>query len=158
MKLFIIFLVLQIVNVILQTIKSIATVKCGKILASIVNAVTFGFYTVVIVYMNCDLTLWQKVFATALTNFIGVWIVKYIEEKIRKDKLWLIQATFDVSDEWKINAHCNVKNITYSSIALRDGKHIAYNFYCATQSESLTAKNIIQLFNGKYFASESKIL
>ena len=43
------FIVLSIVNVILQTVKSIVTVKCGKFSASIVNAVAFGLYTVVTV-------------------------------------------------------------------------------------------------------------
>lgn len=158
MKLFITFVILQIVNVVLQTVKSIATVKCGKTLAAIINAITFGFYTVIIIYMNCDLTLWEKVLATAATNFVGVWIVKYIEEKIRKDKLWLVQATFPAKIEYCINAHCNADNITYSSIMLRDDRHIVYNFYCATQAESLRVKELIKTYHGKYFASESKIL
>lgn len=33
------FIILNILNVIIQTIKSIATVKCGKGIASIINAV-----------------------------------------------------------------------------------------------------------------------
>ena len=93
MKLLIIFIVLNIVNVIIQTFKSLATVKCGKTVASIVNAVAFGIYTVVLVYMNCDLLLWQKVIVVALTNLVGVYIVKLIEEKLRKDKLWRIECT-----------------------------------------------------------------
>ena len=41
MKLLIIFIVLNIFNVILQTVKSICTVKCGKTVAAIVNAVAY---------------------------------------------------------------------------------------------------------------------
>ena len=37
MKLLIIFILLNIVNVIIQTVKSLATIKCGKTMASIVN-------------------------------------------------------------------------------------------------------------------------
>ena len=96
MNLFVLFIILQISNVIMQTIKSIATVKCGKTVAAAVNAITFGLYTIVLVYMNCDLSLWEKVIITAATNFVGVWIVKWIEEKMRKDKLWLVQATFPI--------------------------------------------------------------
>ena len=61
MKLLIIFIVLNIVNVIVQTFKSLATVKCGKTVASVVNAVAFGIYTVVLVYMNSalDISTWQ---------------------------------------------------------------------------------------------------
>ena len=50
----IVFIVLNVVNVVLQTIKSIATVVCGKWIAAIVNAVTFGFYTIVVVFMTAD--------------------------------------------------------------------------------------------------------
>ena len=85
-KLFITFVILNIINVIIQTIKSLATVKCGKIVASIVNAVAYGLYTVVVVYTVCDLPLWLKVVVVGVANLIGVYVVKLIEEKSRKDK------------------------------------------------------------------------
>ena len=50
MNLLILFIVLNIANVILQTAKSICTVKCGKLVAAIANAIAYGLYTVVIVY------------------------------------------------------------------------------------------------------------
>ena len=80
MKLLIIFIVLNICNVILQTVKSICTVKCGKTVAAIVNAVAFGLYTVVIVFTNTDLPLMQKVLVVALSNLIGVYVVKWVED------------------------------------------------------------------------------
>ena len=45
MKLLILFIVMNIANVVIQTIKSLATVKCGKWGAAIVNAVAYGLYT-----------------------------------------------------------------------------------------------------------------
>ena len=158
MNLLILFVILQTANVIMQTIKSIATVKCGKTIAAAVNAVTFGLYTVVLVYMNCDLTLWEKVVVTAATNFIGVWVVKLVEEKMRKDKLWLVQATFPVEYDKYLSEHTEILGLSYSSIELRDKRHIAYNFYCSTQKESEKAKILVKKYHGKYFASESKIL
>lgn len=142
----------------MQTIKSIATVKCGKTIAAAVNAVTFGLYTVVLVYMNCDLTLWEKVVVTAATNFIGVWVVKLVEEKMRKDKLWLVQATFPNWSDKYLKRHAETHKLSYSSIELRDGEHIIYNFYCPTQQDSLYVKHLVKEYHGKYFASESKIL
>ena len=53
--LLILFVVLNVTNVIIQTIKSLATVKCGKTVAALVNAVAYGLYTVVTIYMLCDL-------------------------------------------------------------------------------------------------------
>ena len=90
MKILVLFIILSIANVIIQTIKSLATVKCGKGVASIVNAVAYGLYTVVIVYTNADFPLWEKVVITAIVNLIGVYIVKYFEEKMRKDRLWKV--------------------------------------------------------------------
>lgn len=158
MNLLLLFVILQTANVIMQTIKSIATVKCGKTVAATVNAITFGLYTVVLVYMNCDLTLWEKVIITAATNFIGVWVVKFAEEKMRKDKLWLVQATFSSWCDKYLKKNIERMGLSYSSIELRDGQHIAYNFYCQTQEDSANAKMLIKEYHGKYFASESKIL
>ena len=45
MKLLILFIVMNILNVIIQTIKSIATIKCGKTVAALVNALAYGLYT-----------------------------------------------------------------------------------------------------------------
>ena len=55
-KLLLVFILLNIANVIIQTIKSIATVKCGKGVAAVVNAVAFGLYTIVTVYMTVSYT------------------------------------------------------------------------------------------------------
>lgn len=158
MNLLLLFVILQTTNVIMQTIKSIATVKCGKTIAAAVNAITFGLYTVVLVYMNCDLSLWEKVIATATTNFIGVWVVKFIEEKMRKDRLWLVQATFPIEYDKYLSEYTEILGLSYSSIELRDNRHIVYNFYCPTQKESEKAKILVKKYKGKYFASESKIL
>ena len=93
MNILVIFIVLNVLNVIIQTVKSICTIKCGKLMASLVNALAYGLYTVVLVYMSCDLTTWTKALIVALCNLIGVYVVKLFEEKMRKDKLWKIELT-----------------------------------------------------------------
>ena len=82
MKLFILFVVLNVINVVLQTAKSIATMRCGKTVAAVANAVAYSLYTVVIIYTNCELPLFAKVAVVGVTNLIGVYIVKAIEEKM----------------------------------------------------------------------------
>ena len=79
-NLLITFIVLNIVNVIIQTVKSLATVKCGKGVAAIVNAIAFGLYTIVTVYMLCELPLMWKAGIVALCNLVGVFLVKWAEE------------------------------------------------------------------------------
>lgn len=97
-ELFLIFVGLNIVNVIIQTVKSLCTVKCGKGVAALVNALAYGLYTIVTIYMLCDLDLWVKAGVVAGCNLVGVYIVKWCEEKARKDKLWKVEMTVPKGD------------------------------------------------------------
>ena len=154
MKFLLFFIVLNVVNVILQTVKSIATVKCKPLSASVVNAVAYGLYTVVVVYTTTDaLDLFGKVIVTALTNLIGVYVVKKIEEKNRKDKLWKVEATFD--REYLDDIKSKV-GLPYNYIEI--GDKVIVNFYCDNHYQSIVAKDIVTKYHGKYFVSESKTL
>ena len=86
------FVILNIINVIIQTVKSLATVKCGKTVAAIVNAIAYGFYTIVVVYTLCDLPLMWKAGIVALCNLVGVYVVKLCEEKLE----WKKSTTYTV--------------------------------------------------------------
>ena len=153
-ELFILFVALQIANVIMQTIKSLVTQKCGKEAASIVNAMAYGLYQVILVYAVCELPLWLKVSVVALANLIGVYIVKWGEEKVRKDKLWKIEAT--VPKIYFDKIHKTLEDVPHSYIDLE--KYVLFNFYCVNQEESLKVKNIVNKYKAKYFVSESKTL
>jgi uncharacterized protein YebE (UPF0316 family) len=156
-KLLIIFIVLNIVNVIIQTVKSIATIKCGKTAAAIVNAIAYGLYTVVVVYTVCDLPLWFKVVVVGGANLIGVWVVKWMEEKSRKDKLWKVEAT--VLRGWTADLHKALADAEIPHNYLENvGKYTLFNLYCATQAQSAKAKEIMTKYDAKYFVSETKIL
>ena len=157
MKLLIIFIVLNIFNVILQTIKSICTVKCGKTVAAIVNAVAFGLYTVVIVYTNADLPLMQKVLVVALSNLIGVYVVKLVEEKKRKEMLWKVEFTVLGKNTSAVANLLDLAHIPHNYIE-NIGKYTMFNAYCATQKQSESVKEIIKEYNAKYFVSETKEL
>ena len=157
-KLLLIFIILNVANVIIQTIKSIATIKCGKTIAALINAIAYGLYTIVVVYMVCELPLWTKVAIVATANLIGVYVVKLFEEKMRKDKLWKVEVTFphDINALSLISDTCKMKNIPMNWIDI--DAHYICNFFCSTQKESAEVKELIKLHNGKYFVSESKVL
>lgn len=157
MNLLIIFIILNIVNVILQTARSLATVKCGKVVAALVSAVAYGLYTIVIVYTVCDIPLYLKVIVVAVCNLIGVYIVKYFEEKAKRDKLWKVELT--VKDCYTDTLIASLDNwgIPYNYI-LGIGKWTLFNVYCATQDESKFVKVLADKSKAKYFVTESKIL
>ena len=156
-KLLILFIVLNIVNVIIQTVKSLATVKCGKTVAAIVNAVAYGLYTYVIVLTVCDLPLWLKVVVVGACNLVGVFCVKWGEEKARKDKLWEVRATVYESYTESLHHDLESANIPHNYIP-NIGKYTIFNIYCETQTESKRVKNLLDYYKVKYFVSESKTL
>ena len=155
MNLLLIFVALSIVNVVFSTIKSIVTIKSGPWVASIVSALYYGYYNIVLIYTVADFPLWQKVVVTAGCNLVGVFIVKYGEEKARKDKLWKVELT--VPTEYKNAVDFDLRTIPHSYIELSD-KHTLFNFYCATQADSAKVKAIANQYEAKYFVAESKNL
>ena len=157
MKLLILFIVMNIVNVVLQTIKSIATIKCGKMGAALVNAVAYGLYTYIVVLTMCDLPLLAKCLVVAGANFVGVYVVKFFEEKARKDKLWKVEATVPVEHCIPLHADLMDKGIAHNYID-RVGKYTIFNIYCPTQKESVEVREALESKHIKYFVSESKTL
>jgi uncharacterized protein YebE (UPF0316 family) len=158
MKLLVLFIVLSVVNVILQTFKSLATVKCGKVGAALVNATAYGLYTVVLVYTNADFPLWEKVLVTAVCNLVGVYIVKAIEEKARKDKLWKVETTVNSDDTFNVRLALREASLSYSVISTNTKDRSVFNIYCPTKKESEKVKEILSNFDAKYFVTESKSL
>lgn len=155
-KLLVIFIVLSFVNVILQTVKSLLTINGSKFVSAIANAVAYGLYTVVIIYMNCELSLFAKIVITMVTNFIGVYVSKWLVDKFSKDKLWKIEIAVndkhfvDVFDELSKN------NISFNYNVL-DENWTVFSCYCKSQKESTICINTCKKFNGKMSAYESKL-
>ena len=157
MKLLILFVVMNVVNVVIQTIKSIATIKCGKTAAALINALAYGLYTYIIVLTNCDLPMLAKCLIVASANFVGVWVVKYFEEKARKDKLWEVRASALREDVAELSACFERHKLPYVCLKTT-GERAVFNIYCSTQTDSIKVKTILSEFDVKYFVSESKSL
>ena len=157
MKLLVDFIILNTLNVIIQTVKSLATVKCGKGIAASINALAYGLYTVVTVYMMCELPLFTKAIIVAICNLIGVYIVKFLEEKSRKDKLWKVELTVRAEHTEKL--HINLNDFTIPHRYIENvGNYTIFNIYCATQKESALVREIANRYQAKYFVTESKNL
>lgn len=156
MNVILLFAILTIVNVIIQTVRSIATIKCGKGVASLVNAVAYGLYTVVVVYTaDGSIDLWAKVVITALANLVGVYVVKLIEEKGHKDRLWKVELAVPYAQAESVKKligkeiPCNYQYL---------GKWCVFNCYCSTQSQTARIVAIAKGCKGKISAYESQSL
>lgn len=156
MKILIIFMSLSIINVVMSTIKSIVTIKGNKLTASVISGGYYAFYNIMLIYTVADFPMWEKCIVTFVCNVIGVYVVKFVEEKMRKDKLWKIEVTTNKSDTEQICGLLNDLDIPHNVIDLIKWDNI--NIYCATQKESALTKEILTRYDVKYFVSETKAL
>lgn len=155
MNLIVMFIVLSIINVIFSTIRTITTVKSGKTIASVISGGYFAFYNIMIIYTVMDFPLWEKCLITFVCNVLGVFIVKLIEEKMRKDQLWKVEVTIPTQDANEIDLI--LREVPHSYIKISN-KHTLFSFYCNTKKDTKKVKEICEKFNGKFFASENKMI
>lgn len=158
MNFIIFFALITLANVIIQTVKSLFTIKGGKLSAATVNAIAFGFYTYIIFFTADDsISLWQKALITAICNFIGVFFVKFLEEKLQKDRLWIFNCTAKVesADVIKITELLKSMDISLTYNQLKDDLY-TLSIYSYTQSESEMIKSVLKNYKIKYCVIETK--
>lgn len=157
MNFIILFIILSIINVIGSTARNIITIKGGRFVASITSGFYFAFYNVMLVYTVMDFPLWQKCIITFACNVIGVWIVKFCEEKLQKDKLWKVEATVGKDNKEDVCKLLAGANLPYTYIE-GIGRYVIFNVFCETHKQSAAVREILNVYHAKYFASESKTL
>lgn len=156
MNAIILFVICTAVNVILSTIKSIATIKGGKFMAALMNALTYGFYSWVIILTTIDnLSTVSKMLITAACNFVGVYLVKLIEEKTRKEKLWQLSIT--VPQKYIEALHHDYTQINLPHNYIDVIKWGVFTIYCETQKDTTKALEIAKQYGAKCFAAENKL-
>lgn len=158
-KLFWVFVILNFVNVLVNTSRSLLTIKGGKWIASIMNAICYGYYTIIIVITaTYEMPLLVKCIAVALVNFVGVFTIKFCEEKMQKDKMWIYNATAKVNTNKLINVvellkEINVK-LVYTTVV--ENELYTMQIFSNTPKESEMIKSILDNFDIKYYAIETK--
>ncbi len=148
------YIIFNVLNVIIQTIKSIATIKCNKYIAATVNAIAYGLYTYIVILMTADINLWFKIFVVAGANLVGVFLVKHFEEKTEKDRLWKIEATVRNKECYDRLA---ARGISCNYQETSNNRYII-NCFCNSKEESQIVKEILEIYEAKFFVSESKVL
>ena len=157
MKILVTFIILSIINVIFSTVRSITTIKSGKAVASLISGGYFAFYNIMLIWTVADFPMWQKCLITFVCNVIGVWIVKFAEEQMKKDDLWKVEASILNSYKEDVKTLLIKADIPFNYID-GIGKYTIFNIFCSTQEQSTAVKEILKTYRAKYFVSESKIL
>jgi hypothetical protein len=150
------FTLLSIVNVVFSTVRSLVVNNGNKVWASLLSGAYFAFYNIMMQYTVADFPMLEKCAITFICNVVGVFVVKWGEEKARKDKLWKVEATVKPCEFEAIKTYCAGADLPFSYIDI--DKYILFNFYCATQKESAIVRDLLDRHNAKYFVSESKTL
>lgn len=144
MQFLLLYLVLQVVYVILNTVTNIAKIKCSKLIASLTSAICYGFYVIVVVATASNQPIWVKMLLTALTNVVGVYIGMWVMEKFRKDKLWKVEATItDMYESHNFESKLKNHNISYNTVECKNGD-IIFNIYSKSQKESTIIKEALE--------------
>ena len=146
----IVFCICSLVNVILSTLKTLIMVNAGRNSSIAINAICYGFYTLVVKQLGA-VDYITAVVVTILANIVGVWISYKIMDLFKKDKLWRITVTLKSKkalDECKTNLE--KYNIGFTPIE----KTNSIDIYSYNQKESAIIKNILANYDYKYFIQE----
>ena len=157
-KFIVLFVIASFINVMLNTIKTIIMYRNEKLSSSLINAITYSVYCVVVVLMAGEMSLWVKVVITAGTNFVGVWLSMCIMDRFHKDKLWEVRVTSSVEDGAVIEKLLINAKIGYTKLQTANHVRVVFNIYCPDQKTSAAVRQILNRFNVKYFVSETKSL
>ena len=149
-KMVIVFIVCSLINVILSTLKTLIMVNAGRGSAIFINAVCYGFYTLVVKQLSAVDYL-TAVIVTILANIVGVWISYKIMDLFTKDKLWRITVTLKTSRDVDV---CEDTLQKYNIGCTRIKDSTSIDIYSYNQKESTIIKNILANYDYKYFIQE----
>lgn len=148
----IVFFICSLINVMLSTLKTILTVKASKGVATIINAITYGFYAIVVKQL-ASLDLITTVTVTILTNIIGVYVSMWLLEKTKKDCLWKISIT---TKDNTLVEKLEKFSISYVMNPVQYKKQTYYNIdvFSENQRDSTIIENILKEYKVKYNITE----
>lgn len=153
-KMLILFFLCSLVNVMLSTMKSILTVRSTKLVATLINAITYSFYTIVLKQL-VGFDFQTTAIVTFFTNMIGVYTSMWILEKTKKDHLWKISVTterFGVVDELEKHGIQHYWN----EVKYKDKDLIVIDIFSYSSKESEKIKECLNGFKIKYNITEIK--
>ena len=147
------FFILQLINVVLGTLRSLSTIKSNMHVGMLLNTISYTFYAV-ITKMITQQPFIIIIIITAITNSIGYYIAYLFFNKMQKDKIWHITAISAPEEKSYISDELNKYNIKYYYYKTKN--KVIFTIYSYSQKDSLLIKNILQNKQIKNFAIEIK--
>ena len=152
-----IFAVATVINVTLSTIRAIVTIKGGKWASASMNALCYGFYPLIVMLTaQGTVGIIVNMLITAIANFVCVWVIKLVEEKSRKDKMWKVEVACPIVHYDDLHLLLKENNIPHNYVEV--GSWVMFNCYCMTQQDTQIVIDLSVKRECKISAYESKSL
>lgn len=145
----------QFVNVVLSTIKSIVTIKGSRAQSIAANTISYTLSAVITIFVAKASNVFITVGVTAVCNIFGVWISLVILDRLRKDRLWLIQATVAADDFDDLIADLHADGIDFIQIETNWEKRKPLNVYSYTKGQSNQIKAIFRKYDVKFVITQN---
>lgn len=146
MNFLILYCALAFVNVVIQTIKSLCTIKCSTFISAVVNAVAYGLYVYVIFYTNAEgLNLVSKAMITAVANFTGVYLANFLFSKMfNKEIEWVVSVSIPTKSFSSFSIDLEANNLIYHNYGTNsDDEYYLFTVFCPTKKDSIKLKKIL---------------
>ena len=155
----ILFVVCQFINVGLNTAKTIIMHKEEKVSSAVINAVTYGFYAIIVVMTASSLPLWITIIISALTNLVGVYGSMWLLERFKKDSMWEIHATVSSGFDniFKCSSTLDHMGISFVQLPTNDIDKMVLHIYSHNQKESTIIKKVLDEHKAKYNVCEERV-
>lgn len=156
MNLIVTFAILSLINVTFSTVKSLVTIKGDKYSASLINGLYYAYYNIVIIYTVAEFNMLAKCVVTFFANIIGVFIVKFFDEKFKKDTRWVYTVTCEESNSnvkkiYSILKEAGIKSL-YSEIV--EDNLYSMHIFSNTKSESRMIESILDNYKVAFHVVE----
>ena len=146
MEMIILFTVLTVVNVIIQTVKSLCTVRCSTFTSACVNALAYGLYVYVIFFTTSEgMPLWAKAGITAIANFFGVYAANIIFERLfSKTVRWKIEVSIPNELNKQFEGYLNDREFEWCFCGWGNN-WTNYAVFCPDKNASAALREILPL-------------
>ena len=149
MLLIIAFSVATLINVILSTLKSVITIKGGRVVASITNAIAYGFNTIVIKGI-AGVELWIAIVVTVIANLVGVYISLTLIKKFEKERLWKITVTVPTENMHDFKHDLHEADIGFIAYETSYEKYKVVDVFSRDKKDSRVVRDLINKYKVKY--------
>ena len=151
----VIFVIIQLVNVFLSTIKSVLTVNGSKSTAAIINSISYTIGAVITKLLT-EQSFVVAIVVTFFANLIGVYAAKLFLETTKKEKLWIYLATITSVDEQKeVEKELKYRNIQFTLLTAENNRYFI-TIFSYSKAESAYIRELLKQHHIKYSILENQ--